>query len=30
MDDEEHLFQERIHAPSVVAAVKGFMARKKR
>jgi len=30
MDDEEHLFQERIHAPSVVAAVKGFMARKRR
>jgi len=30
LDDEEHLFQERIHAPSVVAAVKRFMQRKKR
>jgi enoyl-CoA hydratase/carnithine racemase len=30
MEEEEHLFQERIHAPTVVAAVKGFMQRKKR
>ncbi|HWZ38746.1 MAG TPA: enoyl-CoA hydratase-related protein [Bradyrhizobium sp.] len=30
MGEEEHLFSERIHAPSVVAAVKGFMQRKKR
>lgn len=30
MDDEEHLFSQRIHAPSVVAAVNGFIQRKKR
>jgi enoyl-CoA hydratase/carnithine racemase len=30
MGEEEHLFSERIHAPSVVAAVNGFMHRKKR
>jgi enoyl-CoA hydratase/carnithine racemase len=30
MDEEEHLFSERIHAPSVVAAVKGFMDRKRK
>jgi enoyl-CoA hydratase/carnithine racemase len=30
MEEEEHLFGERIHAPTVVAAVKGFMQRKKR
>jgi enoyl-CoA hydratase/carnithine racemase len=30
MDEEEHLFRERIHAPTVVAAVKGFMERKRK
>lgn len=30
MEEEEHLFRERIHAPTVVAAVKEFMDRKKR
>ena len=30
MDEEEHLFSERIHAPTVLAAVKGFMDRRKR
>ena len=30
MEEEEHLFSERIHAPTVVAAVNGFMKRKKR
>jgi enoyl-CoA hydratase/carnithine racemase len=30
MDEEEHLFRERIHAPTVVAAVKGFMDRKRK
>src|SRR6201985_3936271 len=30
MGQEEHLFGERIHAPSVSAAVKSFMQRKKR
>jgi enoyl-CoA hydratase/carnithine racemase len=30
MEEEEHLFSERIHAPTVVAAVNGFMQRKKR
>ena len=30
MEEEEHLFGERIHAPTVVAAVKGFIERKKR
>jgi len=30
MDEEEHLFSERIHAPTVVAAVKGFMQRKRK
>jgi enoyl-CoA hydratase/carnithine racemase len=30
MDEEEHLFRDRIHAPTVVAAVKGFMDRKRK
>jgi len=30
MEEEEHLFNERIHAPTVVAAVKGFMQRRKK
>lgn len=30
MSQEEHLFNERIHAPSVLAAVEGFMQRKKK
>jgi enoyl-CoA hydratase/carnithine racemase len=30
MEEEEHLFSDRIHAPTVVAAVEGFMQRKKR
>jgi enoyl-CoA hydratase/carnithine racemase len=30
MGEEDHLFGERLHAPSVVAAVEGFMQRKKR
>jgi enoyl-CoA hydratase/carnithine racemase len=30
MDEEEHLFRDRIHAPTVVAAVKGFMERKRK
>jgi hypothetical protein len=30
MEEEEHLFSERIHAPTVLAAVKGFMQRRKR
>jgi enoyl-CoA hydratase/carnithine racemase len=30
MEEEEHLFSERIHAPTVVAAVKGFMQRRKK
>jgi enoyl-CoA hydratase/carnithine racemase len=30
MEEEERLFHERIHAPTVVAAVKGFMERKRK
>jgi enoyl-CoA hydratase/carnithine racemase len=30
MEEEEHLFSERIHAPTVLAAVRGFMQRRKR
>ena len=30
MDEEEHLFRDRIQAPAVVAAVKGFMDRKRK
>jgi len=30
MEEEEHLFSERIHAPTVLAAVKGFMQRRKK
>jgi hypothetical protein len=30
MDEEEHLFRDRIQAPTVVAAVKGFMERKRK
>jgi enoyl-CoA hydratase/carnithine racemase len=30
MEEEEHLLSERIHAPTVLAAVKGFVQRRKR